>query len=229
MADGDLSAAVRRADPDRWLASRFIADKAARAEVIALYALEGELDRAARIASPPAAQLRLTWWRDAIADLLAGGVAPAHPVLATLAKVAARRRLPAAPFEVMIEARIAALECPIADAPGAAAFADEVGGSAAVLACHILDPASPEAPARAAGRVWALLEMRRTGALPSVLIDPPLTQALAAARSSPCQVSPGAFPAIAAAAMAGPELAGRTAGPLETRLRLILAVARGRL
>jgi len=34
----DIDALVRRVDPDRWLASRFIADAQARADVIALYA-----------------------------------------------------------------------------------------------------------------------------------------------------------------------------------------------
>jgi len=38
--DNDLDALVRRVDPDRWLASRFIADAARRADVMALYAFD---------------------------------------------------------------------------------------------------------------------------------------------------------------------------------------------
>ena len=34
---------VREADPDRWLSSRFVADEALRADLIALYAFEAEL------------------------------------------------------------------------------------------------------------------------------------------------------------------------------------------
>ena len=45
--DTDLDALVRRVDPDRWLASRFIADPKARTDVIALYAFNYELARVA--------------------------------------------------------------------------------------------------------------------------------------------------------------------------------------
>ena len=63
--DGDLDALVRRVDPDRWLASRYIADVDARADVIALYALNYELSRAAEVASQPLiGEMRLAWWRE---------------------------------------------------------------------------------------------------------------------------------------------------------------------
>ena len=42
----DLDASVRRNKPDHWLASRFIGDADARADVIALYAFDDELSRA---------------------------------------------------------------------------------------------------------------------------------------------------------------------------------------
>jgi phytoene synthase len=45
--DNDLDALVRRMDPDRWLASRFIADRQARADVVALYAFNYQLARVA--------------------------------------------------------------------------------------------------------------------------------------------------------------------------------------
>ena len=49
MADlaEDLEQTVRRSDPDRWLASRFITDADMRADVIALYAFNNELARVA--------------------------------------------------------------------------------------------------------------------------------------------------------------------------------------
>ena len=43
----DIDAIVRRTDPDRWLASRFVADPAARADLLALYAYSQELARVA--------------------------------------------------------------------------------------------------------------------------------------------------------------------------------------
>ena len=48
---GDLDALMRRVDPDRWLSSRFIADPAARADVVSLYAYDHELARAPKVTS----------------------------------------------------------------------------------------------------------------------------------------------------------------------------------
>ena len=42
----DLDALVLSVDPDRWLASRLIAEPEARADVVALYAFDHELARA---------------------------------------------------------------------------------------------------------------------------------------------------------------------------------------
>ena len=105
----DLDAAVRAADPDRWLASRFIADPGLRADVIALYAFDAELRRIPQIVSEPLmAEIRLTWWREGIEAIGSGRSAPGHPVLVALAGVVARRGLPTARLEAMAEARLAA-------------------------------------------------------------------------------------------------------------------------
>ena len=52
MSD-DLDDLIRRVDPDRWLSSRFVADAALRADVLAIYAYDHELARAPRVASNP--------------------------------------------------------------------------------------------------------------------------------------------------------------------------------
>jgi len=58
-AGADLEAAVRAADPDRWLSSRFVADARARADLIALYALEAELLAIpTRVTQPLLAEMR---------------------------------------------------------------------------------------------------------------------------------------------------------------------------
>ena len=58
----DLDARVRDADTDRWLASRFVADEQARADLIALYAFEAELMAIpARVTQPLLAEMRYTW------------------------------------------------------------------------------------------------------------------------------------------------------------------------
>ena len=81
-ADDDLDALVRRVDPDRWLASRFIADAEQRADVVALYALNYELAHVAEtVREPLVGEIRLTWWREAIDAIFAGEPPRRHPVL----------------------------------------------------------------------------------------------------------------------------------------------------
>ena len=64
-----LDALVRRVDEDRWLAARF-APRLVRERLTALYALNHEIARAAEGASNPTlGEMRLLWWRDAIAEI----------------------------------------------------------------------------------------------------------------------------------------------------------------
>src|SRR5436309_270169 len=137
----DLEDVVRRSDPDRWLSSRFIADAAARADVIALYAFDHELARAPRAASTSLlAEIRLTWWREAL-DEIFGGAGPVrrHPVVEALAAAIRGRNLLRAPFDAMVEGQIEALDLELGPAE-ALAWADAVEGSLAVLAAQALDP-----------------------------------------------------------------------------------------
>ncbi|MBC7768764.1 MAG: squalene/phytoene synthase family protein, partial [Phycisphaerales bacterium] len=83
--DEDLDALVRRADEDRWLASRFAASDL-RGRLIAIYALSYELAHVAETVKTPAAgDIRLAWWRDALSEILAGNRPRAHPVLSEFA------------------------------------------------------------------------------------------------------------------------------------------------
>jgi len=107
----DLDTQVRRAYPDRWLASRFIADEAARADVIALYALDDELTRIARaVREPLMGEIRLTWWSEAISEIFEGRPVRRHPVTLALESAAGRRKLARQPFDAMIDARFVDLE-----------------------------------------------------------------------------------------------------------------------
>ena len=70
----ELDAQLRRADPDRWLTSRFVADPTARADLAALYLYDHELTRARSAASTPLlAEIRLTWWREVLDEIFSGG------------------------------------------------------------------------------------------------------------------------------------------------------------
>jgi phytoene synthase len=104
----DLDAVVRRVDPDRWLASRFIADARARADVVAIYAFEHELARALAVTREPLmAEIRLTWWADAIAEIFEGRPVRRHPVTLALAETVKRHDLPRGPFDALVEAYFA--------------------------------------------------------------------------------------------------------------------------
>jgi len=123
----------------------------------------------------------------------------------------------------MIDARIGALAAPPTDLDAAIAWADDVGGSAAILAASILDPGGPADAAALAGRVWGLVHLRRAGRAFGAALDAALRDQVDEARRQARRLSARAFPAAVAATL------GRApdAGPIEARLRLIWAAARG--
>ena len=226
----DLDQLIRRVDPDRWLTSRFIADQGARANVLALYAFDHELARGRRAASTQLlAEIRLTWWREVLDEIFAGGAPRHHPVAEALGEAVRRRGLQRAPLEAMIDGQIEALDMADLDQTAALAWADAVQGSAASLAATILDPASPAAPAAVAGRAWGLALLHRAGRAGAGVVWPLLRNALGEARKLAPTLSVAALPAALPARLARLELAGRQSGPLAKRLSLIVATATGRL
>ena len=133
-AEDDLDQLIRRVDPDRWLTSRFIADRRPRADVLALYAFDHELARACRVASTALlAEIRLTWWREALDEIFADGPVRRHPVAEALREAVRRHDLPREPLEAMIDGQIASLDIEF-DAAASLAWADAVEGSLAVAA-----------------------------------------------------------------------------------------------
>jgi hypothetical protein len=175
--EDDLDALVRRADNDRWLASRFVADPAARADLIALYAFDHELARAAAVTSNALlAEIRLTWWREMLEEAYEGRPVRRHPTAEALAGAITRRKLPRDVLDAMIDARIGALD-------GGPPASEHETVRAATL---ILDPATPE---------HFTAKVLSAAALPAVL----------------------------------PLLARRISNPLWKRLRMVWAVATGRL
>lgn len=197
----DLDVLVRRVDIDRWLASRFIGDPDARAEVVALYAFDYELSRAHRVTSQPLlAEMRLTWWSDAVAEMFEGRPVRRHPVALALAAAVKRHGLPREPFDAIIDARL-----PELDGQGADALA--IAEGCMTLAAQMLG--TPEAPVAAAARAWA---GRSAGML---------AESNQALRSLPAK----AFPAVAYATLTR----APTASELGKRWRIAWAVLRGRL
>ena len=231
-----LDEQVRRADPERWLASRLIADAEARADVIALYAFDLELARAPLAATDPMmAEIRLTWWREAVDDLFAGKGARGHPALVALGRAIARRKLSAAPLEAIVEARFADIEPEaFADEAALAAYADGVAGAPLSLALAVLGHADASA-LRPAALAWTLARLAEAAPqrLPTGL-DAAKARgrgraALEEARQAVRALPVAAFPAVAHLALTGPRLKGRSPGPLEMQLRLTLASLTGRI
>lgn len=225
----DLDAEVRRVDPDRWLASRFIRDPEARADVVALYAFDYELARVGHVTSSDlAAEIRLTWWREALESIGSGAEPPSHPVAQALARVVSARALPLAPFETMISARIDCLgERP--DSAQATAWAEGAQGPLAQLAVRVLCPVADETLATPAGVVWGLVLLRRSGRAGGDQFDDGLRARLAEARTAARRLPAAAFPAALPATLARSDLKLKTPGELEKRARLALAALTGRL
>jgi phytoene synthase len=228
-AADDLDQLIRRVDPDRWLASRFIADRGARTDVLALYAFDYELVRATKAASTQLlAEIRLTWWREALDEMFAARPVRRHPVAEALADAVRRRGLPREPLEAMIDGQIESLEVERFDEAAATAWADAVEGSLASLAAMALDP-STSGLAAPAGRAWGLALLSRSGRASEAVLRPLLSRTLAEARTAATGLSVTAMPAALPARLARFDLAGRSPGAVAKRLALVLAVASGRL
>jgi phytoene synthase len=234
-----LDETVRRADPDRWLASRFIGDPTLRADVIALYAFNHELARVAEtVREPLMGEIRLTWWREVLDEIFDNRPVRRHPVTEALALAIQRRNLARAPLDAMVEARFADLEPEgLGDDAALDAYIDGTAG--ALIALTVAAASGVEAhDLRPVARAWALAglpRLRRAGVrrLPERWTDArtraAVLDALSEARTAVAALPVAAFPCIAYAALAKPYAAGRGLSDLEKQLRLTAAVLLGRV
>ena len=144
-------ALVREADHDRFIAVLF-APAGARGHLHALYAFDVELRRVGHVVHEAlAGEIRLQWWRDALAGE-ARGDAMANPVAAALIDTVARCGLPIDALNEMIDARAHDLYGePFATLADFEASARRTAGTVFNLAARILDRAGAvsEVPAPA--------------------------------------------------------------------------------
>jgi phytoene synthase len=237
----DLEETVRRADPDRWLAGRFIADLEARADVTALYAFDHVLARVPVMVSEPLmGEIRLAWWREALDEIYAGAAVRSHPVALALAEAVRRRGLDRAPLDAMIEARMGDLDAaPFANEAEAVAYADMTAGALMQAAAEALGAAAGLDCVRRAGRAYGLSLMahRRAiggrtrlgeGMAPERLRTL-VAEALEGARAGLKALPVPAFPAVAYACLARRYARGAHITALEKQLRLVWATATGAL
>ncbi|MFZ5670635.1 MAG: squalene/phytoene synthase family protein [Pseudomonadota bacterium] len=214
MMDQDLDALIRRVDPDRWLSSRFVADAAARADLVALYALDHELRRVAQaVRDPLMGEIRLTWWREALEDLAGGRPPRAHPVLRAIAT----GQLPPGDLATLAEARLGDLD----DLSGEALVrhVDAAEGLVMTLAARRLAASADARDLGQAARAWGLARRDPQAALAAVR----------ASRADLGRLPPAAFPAAAHAALAADYARGKTPGDLGKRVRILGAVLTGRI
>jgi len=233
----DLEDTVRRSDPDRWLASRFIADPAQRADVIALYAFDHVLARVPfQVSEPLMGEIRLTWWGEALDEIFEGRTVRSHPAALGLAAAVRGRGLDRAPLDALIEARMGDLEPqPFADEAAAIAYADMTAGALMQSAAQALGAPAAFEPARLAGRAYGLALMAHRRAIGGKtrlaegqalgLAEEALRQAQAGLKTLPL----GAFPAVAYASLARRYAKGAHLSALEKQLRLVWAAATGGL
>ena len=247
--DPTLDDIVRKADPDRWQAARFVADPVRRGELVALYALNDELARVAeQVSTPMIGDIRLAWWREGLEAAAAGGPVRAHPVLQAL--IPAADRLDFGLLEAMVQARAADLEPePFADEAALVAYIDGTAGALMAASARLLDPAATALQTVSAARAWGWAGLWRAGpalaargrrwtplgwadadeAEIAAHVAHRVGDALKAARDELADLPVAAFPAVAYATLAGVYAAGRQPGELEKRFRLVTAVARGRI
>ena len=237
MADTEtLDDLVRRVDPDRWLASRFIGDAKARADVVALYGLNYELARVAGgVSSALMGEIPITRWREAMEEIAAGKAPRKHPNVEALAASGFDPNALAA----LAEARFADLdEGPLGDEAAVLAYVDATAGALAVLAARRLDPSTDPHAVKGAARAFGLaglwrLQQAGRARLPAAWaredVARRVTEQLKAARAEVRALPVAAFPAVAVAALATAYVSGREMGELEKKARLTWAVATGRL
>jgi phytoene/squalene synthetase len=151
---------VRTSDPDRYIAALF-APAEKRAHLFALYALNHELGHIAEaVREPMMAEIRLQWWRDALAEARAGKPR-GHEVLQGMAKAFAAADIPQGALDTMIDARLFdSGHKPFADIAAMEVYADETAGSLMRIGAHILGQPAAEA-AREAGIAHALTGILR--------------------------------------------------------------------
>jgi phytoene synthase len=100
----DLVAVARAFEPDRYVAAT-LAPSQQRDALIAVAAFAADLRRiTATVTEPMMGEIRLQWWRDAIAGF-ESGQSTGHPIADALASATRSHRLPSADLQAMTEAR----------------------------------------------------------------------------------------------------------------------------
>ena len=238
----DLDAFVRRVDVDRWLASRF-ASAEVRRRLIAVYAVNHEIARTPETVREAAlGDIRLAWWREAIAEVFAGDAPRAHPALVALEAAHRETPMPLAVWERLIDARRADLELrPFATRTELESYVDATAGGVMRLAAACCGVSgADEALIANLARRWGVAGILRSETFwrsrgrNLVPADTSTGALLAALKNLAKQIVPAQlFPALGYVALLPAYIrAGgvRSEAPLlERQLRLVAGSATGRV
>jgi phytoene/squalene synthetase len=158
-----LGAALRAADPDRYFSALF-APAAKRPFLVALYAFNAEVARAAEtVREPMLGAIRLEWWRET-AVAAARGTPRNHDVARGLAALFAETGAGVAEIEALIGSRAFDSSADqFADFAALEAYLDATSGGVMRLAAQILGCAPDQAArlTRDAGRAYGLAGLLR--------------------------------------------------------------------
>jgi phytoene synthase len=229
----DLDAQIKQADPDRWLASRLIADETRRTDVLALYGLNLELSRAAQVASQPlVGEMRLAWWGEAIEEICEGVRVRAHPTAQALERAVKSHGLPREWLDLMVDARLRDLDAEPMMTGEVGPYVDDTAGALMALAARVLSPGAERGQVQGAAAAWALAGLARVGGrLPPEWSDAEIVQRVQAARTAARvelkSLPVDAFPAVAYAALADAYARRREPGELGRRWAITWASLRG--
>jgi len=165
--NGDyVEAQVRRYDHDRYLTGLF-APPDLRPHLWALYAFNAELARVRETVSEPAmGEIRLQWWRDAVAAMAEGGQVPHQPVAEAVAGAVRTGRLAVAELQRLIDARLPELYDDIPrDRAAFEARHAAIDGEVTAMAARLLGAGDGEvAAAHAVGEAWGMVVTLRQSA-----------------------------------------------------------------
>jgi phytoene/squalene synthetase len=153
-AIGACAGLVERGDPDRF-AAVMAAPVAARGPLFVLYAFNLEVARAPWVTKEPMiAEMRLQWWRDVLAEAVAGK-RRAHEVAGPLADLIVARGLDVAVLDRLVEARRWDVYTdPFEDAAALEAYLDDTAAGLMWAAAQALG-ARPADEAAVRGLGWA--------------------------------------------------------------------------
>jgi phytoene synthase len=153
---------VRRHDPDRFLAT-LAAPETVRPALWALLAFNYEIARVREIVSQPVlGQIRLQWWRDALAEIEGGGPVRRHEVATPLAEALRRFPVRRAHLDALIDARERDLGAePPASLQDLEGFLEATSSRLIAAEAEILSGADGGEAARRLGLAWGLVGVIR--------------------------------------------------------------------